>query len=630
MTSCACWLSNEVGSRAARSRARTIHEPVHRGILGVDIERYSRAEWTDPIRARLRRRLYRLVAGAMADAGIEPAWTTRSDTGDGLWLLVAAQVSTARLLHPLAVGLVRGAAEDNERVAELEHLRLRVVVHAGDVIPDPQGQAGASIIHAGRLLDADATRAVLGSCPEAAGVIVTSDAVYDGIVRHAYPGIDPSDWQPVRIEAKETSARAWVHLPGLAEQPRMHLRERSRAPHLSLASPPAVDVKSASAILSALPTETSSNPGPLPGGSRTVLARNPLFVDRAADLRRIATILKGGSGSAPARVVAITGICGSGKTQLAAEFVHRYGRYFTGGVFWLSFANASEIESQVAACGGPGFMQLRPHFGELRLEDRVAIVRSAWQAEVPRLLVFDNCEAEELFVRWCPPTGGCRVVVTTRRGSWSPVLGVEALPLNVLNRTQSRLLLSRFRPELRCDDRMLDGIAHELGDLPLALHLAGSFLRRYQAVMTPERYLAELRELGPLQHASLQGRGWSRCVSPTGHAQSIAEMFRLTCEQLRNDSRVDQAARTLLATASCMAPGELVPRTFLVRHLGEAATREDQLQREDAFIRLQDLGLLEASGDSVRVHRLLAQFVRGTAFDGSCFDIADEMWMNAS
>jgi hypothetical protein len=29
-------------------------EPVYRGILGIDIEGFSRSEWTDPIRARLR------------------------------------------------------------------------------------------------------------------------------------------------------------------------------------------------------------------------------------------------------------------------------------------------------------------------------------------------------------------------------------------------------------------------------------------------------------------------------------------------------------------------------------------------------------------------------------------------
>ena len=40
-----------------------------------------------------------------------------------------------------------------------------------------------------------------------------------------------------------------------------------------------------------------------------------------------------------------------GKTQLRREFAHRYGRYFAGGVFWLSLADTGVIPAEVARCG---------------------------------------------------------------------------------------------------------------------------------------------------------------------------------------------------------------------------------------------------------------------------------------
>src|SRR5207302_3803615 len=107
---------------------------------------------------------------------------------------------------------------------------------------------------------------------------------------------------------------------------------------------------------------------------------------RGDELHQLSVALRGRASTvALGQVVASTGLGGLGKTQLAVEFVHRYGRFFAGGVFWLSFASADEVPLQVAACAEPG-LERRP------LEERVQRVKDAWQSAVPRLLVFDNCE----------------------------------------------------------------------------------------------------------------------------------------------------------------------------------------------------------------------------------------------
>jgi AAA ATPase domain len=55
---------------------------------------------------------------------------------------------------------------------------------------------------------------------------------------------------------------------------------------------------------------------------------NPLFVGRDEELRMLARHLSESRGNP---VVVVTGLAGMGKTQLAIEFAHRYGRYFAGG-----------------------------------------------------------------------------------------------------------------------------------------------------------------------------------------------------------------------------------------------------------------------------------------------------------
>lgn len=345
------------------------------------------------------------------------------------------------------------------------------------------------------------------------------------------------------------------------------------------------------------------------------LSRNPLFVGRVGDLRRIATALDVGQAPAPGRTIAATGMGGLGKTCLAVEFVHRYGRQFAGGVYWLSFANADDVALQVAACGGPGFMELRTGFDDLPLEQQLALVVSDWQSDALRLLVFDNCEDEALLVKWRPPSGGCRVLVTARRSSWDPTLGVQALSVDVLSRGESLQLLTRYVPDVATGDPSLDAIAGEMGDLPLGLHLAGSFLRRYRAEVTPAEYVEHLRTQMSLDGAAALTGAVSSLPERMQSLRGVAQSFDLSYRRLDDDSEVDRTARALLARAICFAPGELIPRDLLARTMDGPANLENRLLRADAMNRLGELSLVEEMGDEVRVHRLVARFLRHVCFD---------------
>ena len=217
--------------------------------------------------------------------------------------------------------------------------------------------------------------------------------------------------------------------------------------------------------------------------------------------------MRAGSSVAIGQIAAATGLGGIGKSQLAVEFVYRYGRFFVGGVYWLSFTDPIDVFTEVAACGD---------FPNLPLSEQAAIVQRRWQDATPRLLVYDNCEAEELLDKWRPATGGCRVLVTSRRSSWDPVLGVSALALGVLPRAESVAFLRKFCLDLPADDLDLHALAEELGNLPLALHL-----HRYRHSITLAAYRDDLRRVDVVHHTSLQ----SGSISPTGHEQHVARTF---------------------------------------------------------------------------------------------------------
>ena len=234
-------------------------------------------------------------------------------------------------------------------------------------------------------------------------------------------------------------------------------------------------------------------------------------------------------------------------------------------------------------------------------------------------MIFDNCEEEALLAHWLPKTGGCRVLLTSRRGRWSHDLGLAQWPLPVLDLSESVAFLRRLLPEL--DDQTGAEIAKEVGRLPLALHLAGGFLRRYPQI-GPQQYLPQLRDTGILQHPSLQGRGAEH--SPTGHELNVARTFALSMERFDMADEVDRLAQCLLACAACFAPGEPIAQDILrAVALEDEDDMEAVLLVEDGLARLVTLGFLEAEGhESVILHHLLAAYTLQEMAEGPLIDAA--------
>ncbi|MCL4871435.1 MAG: tetratricopeptide repeat protein, partial [Anaerolineae bacterium] len=357
-----------------------------------------------------------------------------------------------------------------------------------------------------------------------------------------------------------------------------------------------------------LPLEQIPPAASLPPGSRMPFTLNPHFVGREQEMRQVAYRLQTGDTAAIGQMAAITGLGGVGKSQLAIAFAHHYGHLFAGGVFWVNMSDEANVPAELAQCGYA--MQLGEGYDRLTLEEQVRRVQRSWQERIPRLLLFDNCEEEGLLAQWRPKTGGCRVLVTSRRAAWDVSLGVALLPLDTLTPPQSRALLQKLAPHL--NDGEAEAIAGELGHLPLALHLAGSYLHSYRHApfARPATYLAELQQ-ERLAHPSLQGEGVSH--SPTAHERHVGRTFALSLERLNPDDGIDQVARALLACAAHFAPGVPIPRSLLLMAAGISSDhRADQLRGEQGMARLGGLGLLtvDTETDWPVIHRLVAAFVQ--------------------
>lgn len=349
----------------------------------------------------------------------------------------------------------------------------------------------------------------------------------------------------------------------------------------------------------------------LPPRSLMPLKPNPHFVGREDELRQLETHLRAGSPTAIGQVAAATGLGGIGKTQLAVEYAHRYVPRYPGGVFWLDMEDEKAIASQVAACGGPQGMDL-PAFDALSLEEQVARVKKEWEKATPRLVVFDNADDSRAVDEWRPVTGGCRVLITSRRTKWPSGLGLAQVQLDTLPRDKAVELLCKARPEALEDEterEAADAICETLGDLPLAVALAGAYLEAYRHDVKLKHYLKELRAQPVLQNPALVD--FVQDPSPTEHAQNVAATFEVSYKRLDPDGETDLRAMKLFHLASYFAPVS-IRRELLVSAVGlDPEVDEERRLAADAVERLARLGLIEEEAEGrLLLHRLLGEFAR--------------------
>lgn len=353
------------------------------------------------------------------------------------------------------------------------------------------------------------------------------------------------------------------------------------------------------------------NDGSLPPNSVFPYHRNAIFAGRATELKQLSNALLPDSktGSNGTKTVAIMGMGGLGKTQLAVEFAYRNGRFFPGGVFWLNFADADNVVELIANIGGQHAIRLFTDADKFALAKKIELVKRAWQEPVPRLLIFDNCEDENLAAAWLPVTGGCRVLITSRLSNWSKALPIKRIGLPVLQRGESIHLLQHLADDL--EQHEADKVAEAVGDLPLALHLAGSFLSQHREI-TGSSYIKQLEAQTLIQHKSLQGLHTS--FSPTGHDLDVGRTFAVSWQKLRTAIEKDRIALAILDIVACFAPNESLPHTVLVETVSPLFSNVNASMIELGIKQLIDLGFVRSEQpETIVIHPLIAAFIQVTS-----------------
>ncbi len=353
-------------------------------------------------------------------------------------------------------------------------------------------------------------------------------------------------------------------------------------------------------VLSAEPVSVSPPPAPV---FALPFPPNPQFVGREAELQAVQLWL------AQKSVVAICGLGGVGKTQLAVQYAYQYRQAYSH-VLWVSVAPPLEIQSQFASLaetlGIPIIQQtvenlaaqvkqwLASHSGWLLLIDNIEEKKETEEDEKPKPIT-------EQLRRVLPDTLTGRVLLTTRQAG--PPLPIQPVVLKMLTTEEGAKFLVQLVYGVTAAEASGHGeygpaqaLSQQLGGLPLALTQAAAYMR------VQGRGCADYLALYHVYQKELlaeRGEKWFK----EDHPEAVDVTLRASLQQVQ--AREPQALALLQGCA--FLPPEGIPEEVLRTALAVNPWQLDKLLKP---ILSYSLLTRDSQRQEVSIHRLVQAVLR--------------------
>lgn len=322
--------------------------------------------------------------------------------------------------------------------------------------------------------------------------------------------------------------------------------------------------------------------------------RNATFTGRNPMLERLREQLASKSVSV-VLPIALHGLGGVGKTQIALEYAHRFKADYDL-IWWIDAEQPGLINQSLAELA----RRLGIRVGESEAEaarealDRLRVAQPPYQRW---LLVFDNAD-DPAELRPYLPSGPGHTLITSRNQSWAQV--AESLQVDVFARVESVVHLTRRMPRLT--EQEADALAEALGDLPLAVEVASAWLS--ETGTSVAEYLRSLEQ---------QSTYILSLSNPADYPLNLEATWQISIDRL---SRRSPAGVRLLELCAVMAPAVSLDLIYGQQTMDVLVPLDSSLRvpmmlgRVTQEINRLALAKIDTQNNELQIHRLMQAYLR--------------------
>jgi len=298
-------------------------------------------------------------------------------------------------------------------------------------------------------------------------------------------------------------------------------------------------------------------------------------------------------------LVAMSGLGGVGKTELAKHYVYHAKKNYTSRL-WFNANTRERLEAEYRALA----QELNFHIDEKTSNENIKKKLHTFLAEHPGwLMVVDNADDMEQIQPLLPPQGG-DILITSRQSHWKG----EVITIDVLEEGEAIAFYKKLSNR-EDDEESIKALVKELGYLPLAIAQAAAYVEHSGSISAKE-YLSLFNDC---RVDLLANNDLPASDEEEGARLTITTTWSLSLKAIeRKYNSTDEArgyARTLL-TACAYLDSLNIPRIVLEKYFDKIYPgKSSKLLLNKAISDLTSYSLIQAEKDFVHIHKLVQEVV---------------------